>query len=215
MKRYSVILAALLICTALSADNKGLGFIKSLAIPGFSQVRSGHNYGYAMMASELATIGSIMYMNNESDALMDESYEYAIKYAHITPQDYDDEFFYNLARYESSGFDVNGYNAMIRQKAQEQFPYDPEAQQEYIDTYSYQDDRFWYWDSTDNRSHFNQLRNRSDDFQDYAKVTVGVLILNHIISGVDYLRLSAKDRKTQVSFRYKHRTPMMYVSVKL
>ena len=215
MKRYLTILLILVLGSALYAENRGLGFIRSLALPGYSQVRQGHNYGYAMMASELATIGSMMYLNNESDALKHESFEYAIKYAHINPGSYDDEFFYNIARYESSGFDADGYNAKIREEALDRYPYDPEAQQEYIDTYSYGEDKYWYWDTPDNRSHFNHLRNKGDDFEDYAKVTVGVLILNHIVSGVDYLRFSAKDRKTQVSFRYKHRTPMMFVSVKL
>lgn len=212
MKRIIPLLILLALVGSLSAENRGLGLLRSLALPGYSQVTSAHKYGYALMASEVAALGSYLYMNEEADALMHESYEYAIKYAHITPGDYDAEFFNNLARFESSGFDVNGYNAMIREEAMDQFPYDPTAQQHYIDTYSYKDDRFWYWDTSGDRSTFNKLRNKSDDYDDYTKVTMGVILLNHIASAVDYLRISAKERNSLVSFRYKHKTPMMFIN---
>ena len=214
MKRLISILILIILSLSLFAENRGLGVLRSLALPGYSQVSAGHNYGYALMASEVAAIGSYLYMNEESSALMHESYEYAIKFGHVNPGDYDADFYYNLSRFDSSGFDVNGYNAMIREEAMEQFPYDPVAQQNYIDTNSYKDDRFWDWDSTDNRSHFNKLRNKSDDYEDYAKVTMGVIILNHLVSAVDYLRFSARERNSNVSFRYVKKTPMMFLTYK-
>lgn len=213
MKKVCLILIIMCVISSAFALNRGLGFLRAVAVPGWSQVASGHNYGYAMLASEIGIIGSLFYLNNESDILMQDSYEYAVKYAHLNPGDYDNEFYGNLSRYESSGFDANGYNAMVRQTAMTMYPYDPIAQQNYIDENGYADNKYWYWDSPDNRSQFNKLRNSSQNFDDYASVAVGVLILNHLVSGVDYLLFSSRDkRQTEVYFGIKNKEPMLFLN---
>jgi len=213
MKKALLILLVLSISGYALAQNRGVGFIKALAVPGWQQAAVGKNYGYAMLASELAIIGSVFYLNNESDILMQDSYEYAIKFAHLHPGSYDNKFYNSLSRYESSGFDANGYNAMIRQTALTMYPYDAIAQQQYIDQNSYKDDMFFSWDSPQHRSQYNKLRNRSNDFDDYASVAVGVLILNHLVSGVDYLLFSARDKsKTEVYFGVKNNEPMLFMN---
>lgn len=212
MKRICLIPLILIMCSAAFAQNRGAMFLKSLVIPGYSQVRSGRSYGYAMMASEVAILGSVFYLNNESDVRMQESYDYAIKFAHLNPGTYDSEFYNNLSRFESSGFDVNGYNAKVREDAMNEFPYDPVAQQAYIDANSYGDDKYWSWDSTDNRGSYSQMRNSSQDYGDYAKIVLGVMLLNHIVSGVDVLRFSAEERRSQVYFGIKDKSPMVYLN---
>lgn len=214
LKRTIISLIILITVSACFAQSKGAMFLKSMVVPGYSQVRSGRDYGYAMMASEVAIIGSMFYLNNESDVLIQESYEYAYKFAHLSPGDYDNDFYTNLARYESSGFDVNGYNAMIRQRAMAQYPYDPVAQQAYIDANSYGPDKYWSWDSTSYRGEYSHMRNRSQDFEDYAKIVAGVLILNHVISGVDVLRFSAEEKRSHVYFGVKNKNPMLFLSYK-
>lgn len=213
MKKALLIFLALTIASLATAQNRGVGFLKALAVPGLQQVSSGKNYGYAMLASELAIIGGVLYLNNESDVLWQDSYEYAIKFAHLNPGDYDNKFFNNLSRYESSGFDADGYNAMIRQTAITMYPYDALAQQQYIDQNSYKEDMYWYWDSPQHRSQYNKLKNRSHDFEDYASVAVGVLILNHLVSGVDYLLFSSRDKsKAEVYFGVKDKEPMLFMN---
>jgi len=213
MKKALLILLTLSLSGYALAQNRGIGFIKALAVPGWQQVAEGKNYGYAMLASELAIIGSVFYLNNESDILMQDSYEYAVKFAHLQPGSYDNKFYNSLSRYESSGFDANGYNAMIRQTAMTMYPYDAIAQQQYIDQNSYKDDLFFSWDSPQHRSQYNKLRNRSNDFEDYASVAVGVLILNHLVSGVDYLLFSGRDRsRTEVYFGVKNNEPMLFMN---
>jgi hypothetical protein len=213
MKKVSIIIIALCIYAHVSGINRGLGLLRAIAVPGWSQVASGHNYGYAMLASEAAIIGSMYYMNNESNILLQDSYEYAIKYAHLNPGEYDNKFYNNLSRFESSGFDANGYNALVRQTAMSMYPYDPVAQQNYIDENGYSDDKYWYWDATSHRNQYNKLRNRSQDMENYASVTVGVLILNHLISGVDYLLFSSRDeRHTEVYFGVKDKSPMLFLN---
>lgn len=212
MKRLLALLITISLLSSAFAAGKGVSFLRSMVIPGYSQVASGRNYGYAMMASEATIIGGLVFFNEESDLLLQESYEYAIKFAHLTPGSYDNDFFTNISKFESSGYDANGYNAMVRKTALEQFPYDPIAQQEYIDANSYGEDKYWSWDNPSNRSAFNKLRNDSQDYEDYAKVAVGVLILNHLISGIDVLRYSSEAKRSHVYFKLKQRTPMMVLS---
>jgi hypothetical protein len=213
MKKALLILLAIMIWNLALAQNRGLGFLKAVAVPGWQQVSAGKNYGYAMLASELAIVGSVIYLNNESDVLLQDSYEYAIKFAHLQPGSYDSKFYNSLSRFESSGFDANGYNAMIRQTAMSMYPYDALAQQQYIDQNSYQDDKYFSWDSPQHRSQYNKLRNSSHDFEDYASVAVGVLILNHLVSGVDYLLFSSRDKsKAEVYFGVKDKEPMFFMN---
>jgi len=212
MKHLSLVLFALISVFPLAAQSRGVVFLRSLAVPGLSQVIDGRDYGYAMMTSEALIIGSMYFMTNESKVLKQDSYEYAIKFAHLNPGSYNSDFYNNLAKYESSGYDAGGYNAWVRKTAMEQFPYDPILQQEYIDTYSYGDDQYWAWDASTHRSEYNKLRNRSQDFKDYAMVATGVLILNHLVSGIDALRYNAQANRSHVSFGLKDKTPLLQLS---
>ncbi len=210
MKKLIAISLLVSIFSLSFAVSRGVGFLRALAVPGWSQIASGHSYGYAMVASELGIIGSLMYFGNESDVLKQDSYEYAVKFAHLNPGYYDSKFYNNLSRYESSGFDANGYNAMVRQSAMTMFPYDAAAQQSYIDENGYFENKYWSWDSPSDRSQYNKLRNKSQDYEDYASVTAGVLILNHLISGVDYLLFSERDKeKANVYMSVKDNEPIL------
>ncbi len=212
MKRISLFLG-LILCSLLSAQT-GSSVLKALVLPGWPQAASGKGYGYVMLGAEAGIIGSIYFLKTESKALKQDSYEYAIKFAHLNPGDYGSGFYNNLARYESSGYDAGGYNAWVLKNAMEMFPYDPAQQQDYIDANSYGDDNFWAWDSPDNRSQYNKLRNRSQDYKDYALVAGGVLILNHLVSTVDMLRTNAEKRRSQISFDLKDKTPILKLSYK-
>jgi len=210
MKKLLLILTVCLVAS-LSAQT-GSSFLKGLLVPGWPQAQAGKNYGYVMLTAEAGIIGSILYLNSESKTLKQDSYEYAIKFAHLNPGEYDSEFYNNLARYESSGFDPSGYNNWVRQTAMELYPHDPNLQQEYIDQNSYGDDQYWYWDSPANRSEYNKRRNRSQDYKDYALVAGGVLILNHLASAIDVLRSNAEKRRSHISFDLQDKTPIMKIS---
>ncbi len=211
-KQILILLLCLLSLNGLWAQGKD--FLLSLAVPGFSQVRSGRDYGYLMLAAEAALFGTSYYLANESDLLLEESYVYALKYAHINPSDYDAEFFKNLGKYDSSGFDARGYNATVRHDAQFLHPDDPVAQQIYIDNHAYGEDRYWSWDAGDNRSEYNRMRNDSLDLESYGKLVVGMVILNHLVSGIDVLRYHSQDRRAQLSVDMVNDNPLLKLSVR-
>lgn len=93
MKRLILIALVLASAFGLTAKSKGFEMLKSLAIPGFSQVTNGRGYGYAMMATEVGIISSMLYFNNEEKLKARDAYEFALKYAHINPGKYSDQYF--------------------------------------------------------------------------------------------------------------------------
>jgi hypothetical protein len=213
IKRLIPLLLLLAAVTILPAENKGWKFLQSIAVPGLSQIRDGRHYGYAMLTSEVGIISSMLYLNTEEKLKTQEYYEYAIKYAHIGVGEYPDQYFRDLSRYSSSGYDAGGYNAQVRETAIQLFPYDTTSQQAYINEHAYTDGQSWNWDSVDNRSAYSKIRVQTQDLRDYSKLAVGVLIVNHLISGIDVLRLISESNRSQVYLDIKDKTPTVNLRV--
>lgn len=211
MKRYIVLCIILVSLGSLAAQSRGKDFLLSAAIPGYSQITGGRSYGYVMLAAEASLIGTMFYLSNESDLLRDESFSYALKFAELEPGDYDSAFLKNLGKYNSSGFDADGYNASIRKEALRLFPYDPQAQQSYIDEQGYFDDQYWRWESQTKRASYNKMRNDANDLESYGKLAVGLMLLNHLASGIDALQHSSNSR-TQFSLGMKKGHPQLRLS---
>ncbi len=204
-----MLILVIVACTTLSAETKGRLLLKSLLIPGWGQVSLDRNYGYAMMTAEVGIISSLFYLDNEEQLKKTEAYEYALKYAHIQPGTYSAEYYAHLSKYSSSGYDAGGYNAMIRQAAIAEYPGDPEAQTAYINQHIYTDDYAWNWDDTSNRRKYGSIRADINNYQDYAKMVSGVMILNHLVSAVDILRMKADNPRTQLSFGVLNQHPIL------
>lgn len=210
-KLIVITLLLIILSVSLTAESRGLKFLQSLAVPGLSQVRSGRDYGYAMLAAEAGIISGIFFLNAEENLKAQEYYEYALKFAHIQPGDYPDQFFRDLSRYDSSGFEAGGYNADVRQTAMQLYPDDPIAQQIYIDENIYPEDYAWNWDSSESRGSYSEIRIQTQDLRDYASMAIGVLIVNHLISGID--ALLQKPDNSQVYLDIKDRNPMLMLSL--
>lgn len=213
MKTKLFLVLFLVLAGSLLAESKGWQLVQSLAVPGLSQVRSGRNYGYAMLASEAGIIYSMFYLSSEKDLKTRESYDYALKFAHLQPGDYPDDFYRNLGKYSSSGYEQGGYNSMVRQVAQGLYPGNLEAQQNYIDANAYSDQFYWAWDSTSNLSEYAGIRSKIQDLKDFGMMATGVLIVNHLVSGVDVLRYFAQAKHSQVYLDIKDRKPMLILNL--
>ncbi len=216
ISRKSLLCILLLVASlaGLAAESMGLQFLQSLAVPGLSQIRSGRGYGYGMLASELGIISTLLYLDAEQDLKTQDYFEYALKYAHIQNRDYPDQYYRDLSRYDSSGFEAGGYNSQVRADAMQLYPNDPLAQQQYIDSNAYPDDYAWSWDSTPNRSAYSKIRVQTQNLRDYGKMALGVLIVNHLISGIDVLRYNAAERRrSQVYLDIRGNTPLLNLCV--
>ncbi|MGI6199028.1 MAG: hypothetical protein ACOYIS_07905 [Candidatus Cloacimonadaceae bacterium] len=210
-KTIILLLISLLAC-GLSAQSRGLTVLGALAVPGLPQVIHGRTYGYAMLAGEAAIIGSMMMINSEEKLAQREAYEFALKYAHIQPGSYSETYFRNLSRYNSGGFAADGYNTKILKEAMNLYPDDPVKQQDYLNKHAYPEEMYWSWDSTAQRAAYSKIRIRASKMRDYAMATKGIMIVNHLISGIDALRFTSKDKRSQVYMSLKERSPLINVS---
>jgi hypothetical protein len=213
VKTFSLIVLMFALLSCLAAENKGWQLVQSLAVPGLSQIRSDRNYGYAMLTSEVGIISTLLYLGTEVNLKTEKYYEYALKYAQVQVGDYPDQYFRDLSRYNSSGFEAGGYNAQVRQRAIQLYPADPLQQQVYIDANAYSEDYAWNWESVENRSSYSKIRVQTQDLRDYGKMAVGVLIVNHLISGIDVLRYFSETQRSHVYLDIKDRHPMLMLNV--
>jgi predicted heme/steroid binding protein len=211
-----IITIFLVISSAGAADSikPGLNFLKSAAIPGWGQLSLQKNYGFAFLLAEVSFWSLNFYYNQESDNNAEASFKYAIKYAGIDPlNDYDDDFYLNMRNYCCSGFDEGGYNAHIVSEAIDLYPDDPLLQQQYIAENTYDESKYWNWQSGEHQGRYSSYRRNMDEYSDYMKLVAGVIAANHILSAVDALRLSNHLKKVSfgVDFNSDH-TPLITCS---
>jgi len=186
---------------------------KSLLVPGWGQASQGHNYGYAMLTSEALIWSAYFYNSNEKSLKDRESYEYALKFAHIAPGHYSSDYYRTISKYSSSGFNAGGYNAMIRQSAIGEYPQDPIAQQAYIDQNKMPDNRSWEWDASNNRKNYSNMRKNILEIKDRAQIMTGLIIANHLISGIDMFRKSRVINTINPSIQYYNDTPILHFNI--
>ncbi|MCD4796032.1 MAG: hypothetical protein K8R49_02535 [Candidatus Cloacimonetes bacterium] len=192
------------VCTSLLAEeiNPRINILKSAVIPGWGELSSKNSSGYIFLATELMFWSSHFYFIQEAELKDKASYNYAVKYAHIEPGDYSDQYFYHLTRYENYGFETGGYNAHIVETAKNKYPDDPVAQTEYINANIYSDDFFWEWDNDDRKHDYSILRKRITQYNDYAKAFTGAIIANHIISMINSARISSKLKRLNAGVQF-------------
>ena len=102
--------------------------------------------------------------------------QYAAAHAGVNPDGKDHQYFVDVENYRS----IRHYNeAKLRQRNVEALYPENEA-------YS------WQWDSDESREKFEKLRIASDSAYNRSKFVIAGIILNHIISGIDAIRLARK-----------------------
>ena len=194
-KIYALILWILLVGALQAAPSPRTAFLKSALIPGWGQLESGSKSGIFFLASEALLWSTKYYYDTEADLKETASEKYAIKYAGIDPEgSYDDNYYYLLSRYNSSGFESGGYNSFVYLSAQSDD--DPEG---YIEANMIQDDQSWHWKSKQHRHDYAILRKRIIQYGDYSQTMVGVIIANHLVSAIHAALVSRKPSKVDVS----------------
>jgi hypothetical protein len=216
--RFAIILSIALICVLSTQILSAKAFkvsplLKSAILPGWGQLSIDRSYGYGMLTSEALFWSTYFYNNNEQKLKDRQSYEYALKFGHINPGGYDSQYYRDLAKYDTSGFSAGGYNAMIRTTAQNLYPDDLSAQQQYIDTNAVPDEMSWQWDDFTYRRKYASMRNQILELKDQAQIITGLLIANHLISTIDMLRLRKHWTNVHPSIQYYRNTPVLNLNI--
>jgi hypothetical protein len=172
----SIIAAILSLCllatSTLGAERKGSrergnAFLKSLVVPGWGQLSSGHKSTATLFAlSELTLLGTMYASHYRGVAKRTDYKAYAAQYAGVVGS-HPHDFYVDVGNWEN----VDGYN--------EQRLKDREFDQLYTDA----SDR-WQWDSNEHRVRMKKIRVQSDEAFNAIYYLVGGLILNHIASAI-------------------------------
>ncbi len=173
-----------------------IAFLKSAILPGWGELSMGNRSGYVFLGLEVLAWSSKLYCEEEEILTERKAFNHAVKYAHIdSGMDYEDQYYYHLSKYSSSGFEPGGYNAYIVEQSESQ----PDPQQ-YLEDNLYSDEYYWNWDSTEDRITYGKKRKDATSFSDYAKAITGTIVVNHLISAINSFRIAKKMRRMDISF---------------
>ncbi len=186
----AIVTAILSVCllagSTLGAQKKdsrerGNAFLKSLVVPGWGQLDSGHKRTATLFAlGELSLIGA-MYASHSRGVVKRTDYEaYAAQYAGVIG-DHSHDFYVDVGNWDC----VEDYN---EQRLKDR---------EFDQLYTSSSDR-WGWDSHEHRVRMKKIRVQSDEAFNAVYYFVGGLILNHIASAIHAGR-TARPSQSQTS----------------
>ncbi len=214
-KKHILLFLLLLYIISLSAQPKFITALKSAVIPGWGELSKGNNSGYIFLASEVALWSGKIYLNKESDLKIKQAHQFAINQGNVLNPNYPNEIRLLMEKYDRSGFEAGGYNESVVRQAIEKFPYNPELQTEYIKNNQLPAEYYWDWQSRDTRKTYQIMRKDSAHFDDYAKAVTGVIIVNHIASFFNALRVANKESKINISSSFdKNLNPYIFCNIK-
>jgi hypothetical protein len=204
-KKLAIALLILAAAALLDASPRSKALFRSLLIPGWGELANGGNSGWAFMASETALWSSRFYFVEEADLNRRDSYQYALHYAHLAPGGYNDATFFAMSKYNSSGYESGGYNEHIMREAIAQ-GLSGDDLQNYLAANAMPDDLYWNWDDLTNRARYVKMRREITHCEDYAKTMTGLIVLNHLLSGLNAARIAGKNTEFHVGW---NRGPMV------
>jgi hypothetical protein len=187
-KRLASVLLLALCLTTLTASPRSKAFVRSAILPGWGELSQGNATGWVFLASEVGLWAGRFYCQEESDLNERNSHQYALHYANVTAGSFDEEYCYALSKYASSGYEAGGYNENVMRKATAQ-GLTGDALQEYLDLNAISDDMAWKWDAPENRARYTEMRRDITHYEDYAKAMAGFIVLNHLLSGLNAIRV--------------------------
>ncbi len=151
----------------------------SLVLPGAGEWASGHK-GAAKVFFGAEAVLWLSYWGSQSyvGILQDDLESFAALHAGVNSAGKDDQFWIdvgianNLANFNN--------NRLLERDIEATYADTPENQ--------------WQWDSEDNRREYVGKRFKRLDWKRRSSGIIGVIVLNHIVSAIDVIRLIRKDR---------------------
>ncbi len=163
-----------------TTPSRGKAFLLSFLVPGLGEYYAGSNkMAKIFLGTEVALWTTYFGLRMYGNWREDDYKNFAIAHAHINPAGKDHDYFVNIEHFD----DIGAYNQKKLQQRNINALY-PENKE-----YS------WKWDSKKNRLKYEQLRMSSDRAFSSSVLVIGVVVLNHLISGIDAMRLALKADK--------------------
>lgn len=161
--------------TAASAPR---AFLQSLLVPGWGQRYAGdHRSAAWFLGAEVALWSGYWGLQRLAEVREDRFQTYAAVHAGARTAGRSDGFYDDLGFYDSV-LQHNQYAAYQDGPAAELYEMTPED--------------FWEWDDPGSRTHYRDLRNRSERTRRQALYLAGVTVVNHVFSAVHAARTCGK-----------------------
>ncbi len=170
--------------------SRGKAIGASLLLPGLGQLYTGHKGRATVFFVADAVIWlSFIALRVQGDVRQDRYITYAELYADIySAQGKPDWYYRNLGSYNSS----DDYEHDIARSARAIYGDDLEAREAYVARERPSPDEAWVWRANANRLEYSEMRKGSRDSYHRASLTLGLALLNRVISAVDAARLAGK-----------------------
>jgi hypothetical protein len=161
----------------------------SLLLPGAGEIYGGsETKGKIFIFSEASLWAGFFAFRTYGSWLKDDYKVYAASNAQVDLDGKDDDFFDNLAFYDSR--DQYNQFAPLYNRGEKQ-------------PYPLEDAWNWEWDGRESREHYRDLKNRSKSAYRRALYMVGLSALNRIVSVVDAIKtVRAYNRKKSLEFSH-------------
>jgi hypothetical protein len=155
--------------------NVGLSFLMSLAIPGSGELYNGRkDQALIFLSSELLLWTGLFINNGYADHLKDEYYTYAAQHAGVETEGKNRQYWIDIGKYNS----IYDFNEQRRRDR-------------YFDAiYDENEFNYWLWDSENNRLRYDGKRITAGGIASQDVYFYAVILLNHVISGINSMRLS-------------------------
>lgn len=196
MKKVVLITVIFGLALGVSAEiNPKKAALLSTLIPGAGEIytQSYKRAGF-FIGTELLLLFSYFKLNNEIDIYASNYKQMAKVYANANATNYNDEFYQNLHSYES----VEAYNEEVIQAARNYYliyQNDSQSYSEYIETYTLDtEETYWHWDSQSKWDKYKITRSDHNEFEIWAKMTLGFMMVNRLVSVLDATFTARKSR---------------------
>jgi len=162
---------------------KAKAFFLSLAVPGLGEYYAGSKkMGTIFLCAEIALWTGYFAFQTYGDWKKSDYKQYAMAHAGIQSKGKNHQYFVNIEHYDH----IRAYNeAKLQQR-------EPEA------VYPENEEYAWHWDQTGSRLKYEQMRVSSDRAYSGAVLMIGAIVVNHIVSSIDAIRVVRKVHKNSV-----------------
>ena len=170
----------------INSPSRGKAFLLSLLIPGWGEYYAGSpKMAKIFLGAEIALWTSYCCFRVYGNWRENDYKNFAIAHAHINPAGKDHDYFVNIEHYD----DIQTYNQTKLQQRNLDALY-PENRE-----YS------WKWDNKSNRLKYEKIRMSSDQAFSNSVLLLGIVVVNHIVSGIDAMRVAIKADKDTSSLK--------------
>ena len=157
----------------------GSYFLRSLVLPGWGELALGHKKrGITFLLAEGALWGTFAAFKIYGHWREQDYIRFAYERASVKPGSKEQSYFFHVSNYRT----IYEYNEEMRRFRR------------YEDVYPDDDEHFWEWKSDSDRRRFDRLRLSSQLAFRNATLTVGAVLINHLLSAVDAVWMAHRDR---------------------